>query len=825
MKRLCDAIKEQPHHNRPIRRVRKFFVGAATALSFLAAPFVTPLARAQEVRDETKKPGTHSVLGGKKVDIDTFDQRTVISVPVGADKPIVSIYGPVMVTFALYPLFPIDQKGDEVTVELITMLDDKNFIETTTAHNPGIELEIDGKRYRLGEPIMKTVEIGPGEHQFIVISKNVALAVSSISILQTAVPVQAAPENQLQTEATARFTELKSIMDVLKDGYNNPEYARFSKHVDSVGKLIASKRYGDAIEKAKYAQGLFYGFVQSEIERARKSGSNVAAAEQKLKELNPDNLGDRKRILLEALALAEKATKKTTNGIQLSEEQVIREFNEVYGALQFLIKGERYGDNPNFGEFRSAVVSAKKNIDRKKLDQAIMDSRYAKTLLYEFVASVIKAAEEKELVVAEARKKLEESRATNTNDRVSLMLNALGLAENAKAETFDERLARWRGEIDKEYEPLLPAMRSHGIPEDKIGELQSSYDQFIAAVDAKKFTTKQKYDPLKEAIARWKAYLGEEVARVPNEEPSGEPQVFRTVHDARYGVEYSLLNVAQASFTGVAQQNAAAQHRLHAFARFFRDGRVTVLGSLFGSADTTTISFPADPELRVEGETLHNSLGGSIGVLLNAAGGNIIARTLVGVSQTTVGLDIRGRSSTVNGNTAFFGGELLFEHDNLSLAGSISNDPFFPAEASMSARLPYTLVRGDTSDLDIDFLRFHLLGAIPSGQGSIYDGDVVNTHTVVLARIPLFDFHYVVLSSLAGAYYERLSDVRRMTALGGLSARNQWGEVRGLVTQDGSPMLLAFANVPIDGITTQADAQYRFLGPQLQQAMARAFRY
>ncbi|MBS3068575.1 hypothetical protein J4450_07755, partial [Candidatus Micrarchaeota archaeon] len=101
-------------------------------------------------------------------------------------------------------------------------------------------------------------------------------------------------------------------------------------HVDSVEKLITSKRYEDAIVKAKFAQGLFYEFVRSEIKIARESGTDVSAAEAKLKELTPENLSERKRILLEALALAEKTPKtkeaspRNGNGAQLSEEQVIR---------------------------------------------------------------------------------------------------------------------------------------------------------------------------------------------------------------------------------------------------------------------------------------------------------------------------------------------------------------------------------------------------------------------------------------------------------------------------------------------------------------------
>ena len=198
--------------------------------------------------------------------------------------------GPAIVTLSFYPLFSITQKGDEVTVELITMLDDKNFIETTTARNPGIEAVVEGQKYRVGEPITKTLELGPGEHTFLVLSKNIALAVSSISRLQTAVPASAQDtENRLSNEANARLADLRSIIEVLKGKYTSSEFQRFSMHVDSVEKLITSKRYEDAIVKAKFAQGLFYEFVRSEIKIARESGSNVTAAEKKLSELNPED--------------------------------------------------------------------------------------------------------------------------------------------------------------------------------------------------------------------------------------------------------------------------------------------------------------------------------------------------------------------------------------------------------------------------------------------------------------------------------------------------------------------------------------------------------
>ena len=831
MKRLCDALNVQPHHKQHTNSVRRFFVCAATALSFITTPFFTSVASAQTAEAETKKPGTYSFFGGKRIPLETGDEKTTISVPIGGDRPAISMNGPAIVTLSFYPLFSITQKGDEVTVELITMLDDKNFIETTTARNPGIEAVVEGQKYRVGEPITKTLELGPGEHTFLVLSKNIALAVSSISRLQTAVPASAQDtENRLSNEANARLADLRSIIEVLKGKYTSSEFQRFSMHVDSVEKLITSKRYEDAIVKAKFAQGLFYEFVRSEIKIARESGTDISAAEAKLKELTAENLKERNKILLEALALAEKTPKtkeaspRNGNGAQLSEEQVIREFNEVYGALQFLTKKERYGDNPAFEKFRGAVSSAKKNIDRKKPDQALMDVRYAKTLLYDFVLLVIKEAEAKDLVVADAFNRLQESKTTK-NDRISIMLNALALAENAKSETFEEKLGRWRKEIDGEYGQLLAAMRNHGISGERIQELESLYDQFSTAADEKRLTTKQKYDPLKESIAKWKAFIAEEVARTPVEEEIREPQITRNVSDARYGVEYSLLNVTRTPLARLRQQSTAMQHRVHAFARFFGDDRIAFLGSVFGSANTTTISFAADPELQVEGETSHNSFGGSVGILLNALGGDIIARGLVGVSQTKVGLNIRNRSSTVNGNGQFVGGELLYEHDAISLAGNVSNDPFFPASASMTARLPYSLVKGDTLDLGVDFLRFHLLGAVPSGQDSIYDGEVVDMHTVGLARIPLLDLRYLVVSALAGAYHERLSGVDRVDAVGGVSVRNRWGEARGMVTQDGTPMLLAYMDVPIDAIGLQVGSQYRSLSAKLQQAAVSAFRY
>ena len=213
MKRLCDALNVQPHHKQHTNSVRRFFVCAATALSFIVTPFFTSVASAQTAEAETKKPGTYSFFGGKRIPLETGDEKTTISTPIGGDRPAISMNGPAIVTISLYPLFPINQKGDEITVELMTMFDNQNFIETTTARNTGIEVAVEGQKYRLGEPIQKTLELGPGEHTFLVLSKNIALAVSSISRLQTAVPAPAQDtENRLSNEANARLADLRAII-------------------------------------------------------------------------------------------------------------------------------------------------------------------------------------------------------------------------------------------------------------------------------------------------------------------------------------------------------------------------------------------------------------------------------------------------------------------------------------------------------------------------------------------------------------------------------------------------------------------------------------
>ena len=203
--------------------------------------------------------------------------------------------------------------------------------------------------------------------------------------------------------------------------------------------------------------------------------------------------------------------------------------------------------------------------------------------------------------------------------------------------------------------------------------------------------------------------------------------------------------------------------------------RLALLLGVFGNYDNASVSTNDS----FEGTVKFYSFGANVGLAFAFPRQLLLVNASGGARKMSANLDYRNGAIAVEDNALQpeLGLRLGYEFaEKLRLNGEVSNNPLLPGQFKLALELPFSLSRGDTSEIETNLLYFKLLMPAISSDANGTTAFFTNNREDVISRttlnLPFLDLNRVLFSVVGGYEAEAMAGAElEHVGMAGLSAR------------------------------------------------------